>query len=139
MSAHSPTSKMEDHHSSSVCDYIFNIFATTFHIRRPSVHPQPEDEPRRGDRDPLIMENSHLLYRKNKLSFRYKVKNKTAHAINPLNAELNPICHLLALLGAHHILHVSRVRVKYHAQQRTVKSTLNSAHTKHQKKVNSQV
>ena len=32
--------------------------------------------------------------------------------INPLNAELNPICHLLALLGAHHILHVSRVRVK---------------------------
>jgi len=32
-------------------------------------------------------------------------------AINPLNAELNPICHLLALLGAHHILHVSRIRV----------------------------
>ena len=31
---------------------------------------------------------------------------------NPLNAELNPICHLLALVGAHHILHVSRVRVK---------------------------
>ena len=31
--------------------------------------------------------------------------------INPLNAELNPICHLLALLGAHHIHHVSRIRV----------------------------
>ena len=31
--------------------------------------------------------------------------------INPLNAELNPICHLLALLGAHHILHVSRIWV----------------------------
>jgi len=31
---------------------------------------------------------------------------------NPLKAELNPICRLLALLGAHHILHVSRVRVK---------------------------
>jgi hypothetical protein len=31
---------------------------------------------------------------------------------NPLNAELNPICHLLALLGAHPILHVSRIRVK---------------------------
>jgi len=30
---------------------------------------------------------------------------------NPLNAELNPICHLLALLEAHHILHVSRIRV----------------------------
>jgi hypothetical protein len=35
-----------------------------------------------------------------------------ALCINPLNAELNPICHLLALLGAHHILHVSGVRVK---------------------------
>ena len=33
-------------------------------------------------------------------------------AINPLNAELNSICHLLALLGAHPILHVSRIRVK---------------------------
>jgi hypothetical protein len=32
--------------------------------------------------------------------------------INPLSAELNPICHFLALLGAHHILHVSRIRVK---------------------------
>ena len=32
-------------------------------------------------------------------------------SFNPLNAELNPICHLLALLGAHHILHVSRIRV----------------------------
>jgi hypothetical protein len=32
--------------------------------------------------------------------------------INPLNTKLNPFCHLLALLGAHHILHVSRVRVK---------------------------
>jgi len=30
---------------------------------------------------------------------------------NPLNAKLNPICHLLALLGAHHILHISRIRV----------------------------
>ena len=33
------------------------------------------------------------------------------NGINPLNAELNPICRLLALLGAHHILHVSRLRV----------------------------
>jgi len=28
--------------------------------------------------------------------------------MNPLNAELNPICPLLALFGAHHILHVSK-------------------------------
>jgi hypothetical protein len=31
--------------------------------------------------------------------------------INPLNIELNHICPLLALL-AHHILHVSRIRVE---------------------------
>ena len=30
---------------------------------------------------------------------------------NPSNAELNPICYLLALL-AHHFLYVSRIRVK---------------------------
>ena len=32
--------------------------------------------------------------------------------LNPLNPELNPICYLLALLGIHHFLHVSRIRVK---------------------------
>ena len=31
--------------------------------------------------------------------------------LNPLNAELNHICYLLALL-AHHFLHVNRIRVK---------------------------
>jgi hypothetical protein len=34
------------------------------------------------------------------------------HNIKPLKTQLNPICHLLALLGAHHILHISRIRVK---------------------------
>jgi hypothetical protein len=32
--------------------------------------------------------------------------------INPFKAELNPICHLLALLGAHPIFLISRIRVK---------------------------
>ena len=32
--------------------------------------------------------------------------------VNPLNAELNPICHLLPLAGAHHFVHVIRVRIK---------------------------
>jgi hypothetical protein len=31
--------------------------------------------------------------------------------INPLNVKLNPICHLLALLRAHLIYHVSSIRV----------------------------
>ena len=32
--------------------------------------------------------------------------------ISPLNPELNPICCLLALLGANHFLHVSGIRIK---------------------------
>jgi hypothetical protein len=32
-------------------------------------------------------------------------------AVNTLNAKLKTICHLLALLGAHLILHVSRIKV----------------------------
>jgi hypothetical protein len=32
-------------------------------------------------------------------------------SINPLNAEFNPIFHLLALLVAHHTVHISRIRV----------------------------
>jgi hypothetical protein len=41
---------------------------------------------------------------------------KSLH-INLSNAELNPICHLLALLGVHHFLHVSRIRVKVYDSQ----------------------
>jgi len=42
--------------------------------------------------------------------WRWVVKT-TPQPLNPLIAELNPICLLLALLGAHRILHVSGVRV----------------------------
>ena len=54
---------------------------------------------------------------------RQQTKGMTQHHkfiyavyLNPLNAELNPICHLLALLGVHHFLHVSRIRVKQELQ-----------------------
>jgi len=59
--------------------------------------------------------------------------------IIPLNAKLNSICHLLALLGAHHILHVSRIRVKtrnlhfVNSQRRPKKQLLGGA--KHSKDV----
>jgi hypothetical protein len=36
----------------------------------------------------------------------------TGDMINPLNAELNSICHFLALEGAHHFVDVSRIWVK---------------------------
>ena len=35
-----------------------------------------------------------------------------ATSVSTLNPELNPICYLLALLGAHSFLHVCRIRVK---------------------------
>ena len=38
-------------------------------------------------------------------------KHSTSN-FNPLNAELNPIRHLLALAAAHRFVHASRVRVK---------------------------
>jgi hypothetical protein len=42
-------------------------------------------------------------------------KNEVVFDINPLNVELNPICHFLALLGARHILHIGRIRFKLFA------------------------
>jgi len=48
---------------------------------------------------------------------------------NPLKAKLNLICHLLALLGAHHIFHVSGLRVKsdwrYTHQQKCYRYCIN--------------
>jgi len=38
-------------------------------------------------------------------------EEEEATYFSPLNVQLNPICHFLALLGAHLILHVSRIRV----------------------------
>ena len=57
------------------------------------------------------------------ISFKYSLKNIVfvrhdypkivCVVINPLNAELNPICHLLALLVGATIVVVSRLRVKH--------------------------
>ena len=41
----------------------------------------------------------------------YAIRILQFYFFNPSNATLNPICHLLALLGAHHILHVSGLMV----------------------------
>jgi hypothetical protein len=47
-----PTPKMEDHPLLSVRGCLFNIFAANLHSWRPFLHPQPEDAPCCGDRDP---------------------------------------------------------------------------------------
>jgi hypothetical protein len=44
------------------------------------------------------------------LFFTLRLKTRFKIVFNPLNAELSPICHLLELIGAHHILHVNRIR-----------------------------
>ena len=54
----------------------------------------------------------------------------TVMSVNPLNAELKPICHLLVLLGSHPIFHVSGIRVKavsiFMTCQRTAVTELNA-------------
>ena len=47
-----------------------------------------------------------------KIIVKLFVKDDSLLSFNPLNAELDPICHLLALLAAHPILHISRISVK---------------------------
>jgi len=45
-------------------------------------------------------------------AFHRSTKVDIELVINPLSPKLNPICYLLALLGAHHFIHVSRIRVR---------------------------
>jgi hypothetical protein len=55
-------------------------------------------------RDSLLKSRYHQFFLRHLKAIIY-------YNLNTLNAKLNPICHLLALLGAHHILHISRIRV----------------------------
>ena len=56
---------------------------------------------------PVYLETSATSF-----GFKYIICAQLSFFVNPLNPELNPICYLLALLGAHHFLHVGRIRVK---------------------------
>jgi len=76
--------------------YKLRIFSTEY---SPRIRIILEYSPK--DNSPRIIENF----------LRNKNLNLPEH-FNPLSPELNPICYLLALLGAHHFLHVSRIRVK---------------------------
>jgi hypothetical protein len=56
-----PTPKLEDHPLSAARNCLFNVFAATLHKWRPFLHPQPEDAPCPGDRDPLnAVTGTHL-------------------------------------------------------------------------------
>jgi hypothetical protein len=69
----------------------------------------------------VIIPNDSCHHKEHKMAaIRYFHNRMKIYNLSPysywkekgLKAELNPIYHLLALLGAHHILHVSRIRVK---------------------------
>jgi len=70
------------------------------------------------DKNMRFNHNLHLpsanftLVQKGVLYSGSKIYNHLTLNINPLKPELNPICYFQALLGAHHFLHVSRIRVK---------------------------
>jgi len=91
LSAPRPTPKLEDHTLSAVRDCLFHIFVATLHIG--------------GCYSVRNLKSCHAVVTGTHLS-------RFATPLNALNPKLNPICHLLALLGAHHILYVSRIRVK---------------------------
>jgi len=57
-----------------------------------------------------------------------KVEVKSHSLLTLLNAELNPICHLLALLGAHHIFHVSGLRINFDIRWKWVVSFTHRTH-----------
>ena len=59
-----------------------------------------------------IGSQSSVRDKNRELSIAYCDGTTIGAFVNPLKPELNPICYLLALLGAHHFLHVSRIRVK---------------------------
>jgi hypothetical protein len=67
--------------------------------------------------------NATSIYKNNTIK-----RNILLDAINPLNAELNPIYHLLALLGGATIVVVSRLRVKDNIE---MLSTMHFMKTKH--------
>jgi hypothetical protein len=56
------TPKLEYHPLSAVRDWLFNILAATRHIWRPFLHPQSEDAPCRGNREPLITAFEHTAF-----------------------------------------------------------------------------
>jgi hypothetical protein len=59
-----PIPKLEDHLLFSVRDCLFDISAANLHSWRSFLHPQPEDAPCYGDRDPPNMDSLlHNIYK----------------------------------------------------------------------------
>jgi hypothetical protein len=57
-----PVPRLEDHPLSFIRCYSFKVCAATLHSWRASLHPQPEDEPCGGDRDPLDIDSTDKIF-----------------------------------------------------------------------------
>ena len=87
---------------------IFRIKSKYFNARILPHLPGTEDS-----RDPFCKQSPQIVnFVGINLNFVGSSNKNIYQQLNALNPELNPICYLLALLGAHHFLHVSRIRVK---------------------------
>ena len=90
-----------------LCQYVRSLLLSVSHLHMQSFHMSPTNGTHQShDSPPQRFQHGPVPPVIRTLSL------PSTHNINPLNAELNPICYLLALLGAHHFLHVSRIRVK---------------------------
>ena len=59
-----------------------------------------------------LYKSAHYVYRSHVVTVKHTLAFISQIVFNPQNPELNPIYYFLALLGAYHFIHVSRIRVK---------------------------
>ena len=86
-------------HSKYIYIYIY-IYVFTFKSCISYLHPK------------VTRHSKSILRKFTGITRKFRSSHKSSVDINTLKPELNPICYLLALLGAQNFLHVSRIRVK---------------------------
>jgi len=92
-----------------ICSFILLTLKSRFDLNAPCNNNNSTTNIKNGSRGGAVGCGTALQARRS----RVPLPNiSLEHFINPLNPELNPICYLLALLGAYHFLHVNRIRVK---------------------------
>ena len=96
------------------CVFILRSGGTDFLLLQPDIalHLVKLDTLCQQPANSGLQRGINLRTRTHNIKDRYFIQTNSCTLFNPLNPELNPICYLLALLGAHHFLHVSRIRVK---------------------------
>jgi len=80
--------------------YPFLLSSSEFKMRG-AVPPQTQIPPCRIKESPpkILISNPYYVHTEFQFSASSVSENKRVRSINPLNTELNPICHLLVLLG----------------------------------------